>query len=552
LLVSWFATSAALATDVPAGTNEYGYFLFDYAGGCSDLEFDAASVITDFTNNFPISSIAYNGGLVGDGGPANTMWSGAAGSDWFNPANWDNGVPGCGSDIMIPGGTPVCQISSSKASLIVGSITLGGALSVLAGGLSISGDLTIVPGGSLVDMGGISVAGTTDYQMMANPTGKYTYFTPPVTPQDASPFLGEYLRSWDETSAAWVNVVNPGDPLMSGMGYSLFPVSGGPYSLNQGTLNTGDYTLAGLTSSGGPFDGFNLIGNQFPSGITFNASGLSNMDAFGWVWDGNAGNYLVTGNTLPADFIPAAQAFFVRALAGGGSVTILNSDRSHGGPMYKSADDNSLVITVAGEEYSDAIAVKFNDNASEDYDLGLDALKLIGLEEAPQMYTLVEGNVKLTGNTMPMVSTVPFNLEVGVDGTYTLVVDGIDSFEPGTVIELEDLATGNVVNLNDVNTYAFQASVYDDAERFMLKFGTVGIDDNLAENVKVYSFNSAIHVNMPLDVEGQVFVFNTMGQEIVSGENVNGNNTIAVEGGVNYIVKVVTANGVKTEKVFVK
>ena len=35
-----------------------------------------------------------------------TNWTGNTDTNWFNPANWDNGLPGPGNDVVIPAVPP--------------------------------------------------------------------------------------------------------------------------------------------------------------------------------------------------------------------------------------------------------------------------------------------------------------------------------------------------------------------------------------------------------------------------------------------------------------
>jgi hypothetical protein len=73
----------------------------------------------------------------------------------------------------------------------------------------------------------------------------------------------------------------------------------------------------------------------------------------------------------------------------------------------------------------------------------------------------------------------------------------------------------------------------------------------MASNIKVYAYNSAIHVDMPVNTKGQVVVYNVMGQEVLN-QHISGSETFNVKAGLNYIVKVISDSGLKTEKVFVK
>lgn len=555
--ISWFALAGN--PDI-VGTVPFVELNFDYIDCSSEVSFGPTTEIANDLG-IVITGINYVDGSVSplDPGPATTTWTGAVDQDWENAGNWDNGVPGCGSDVVIAdaGANYAILNGGSKATAKVNSVTIQsmGALTV-QGTLELSGDLTIEPNGSIIENGNVTVGGTTDFQI-AGVGGTFQMVTPPVDYAQAFTFLGHFLRTWNETTQTWENVLAPSDILSAGTGYSLNAVSNEVFSFDAGSLISGDFSINGLTYSNGPnslHDGFNLVGNPFASAVQFNSGNwtLNNVDPTAWVWDETFGNYRVSSTSLAGDIIPGAQGFFVRTLGTAGDVTIPQVDRVHGmTPLYKKSVDNQIKLLVEGNGYGDMIAVTLNDEATNSYDLGLDQYKLAGLEEAPQMYSIIDTEVRLSGNTLPYAPSVPFNLEVGADETYTITAEGMDSFNANTTIHLEDLMTGEMTNLKEVNTYSFSATTMDDPERFVLHFGTLGVDELSAQNIKVYAFSGKIHIQMPANTDGVAYVYNVMGQQVLT-EVVNGNTQLSVESGSNYIVKVVSSNSVKTEKVFVK
>ena len=109
-----------------------------------------------------------------------------------------------------------------------------------------------------------------------------------------------------------------------------------------------------------------------------------------------------------------------------------------------------------------------------------------------------------------------------------------------------------MIDLEENASYIFTAMSNDDPYRFVLHFGTVGIENNMAEDFTIYAYNSAVNVIAPANASGQIYIYNTLGQQVVRTDLTGGRNVMPVEAGMNYIVKVVTENGVETGKVLVK
>jgi hypothetical protein len=559
LIISWFAVSPAFVPVIDS-TAEYGLLKFGYTGCLSPVTFDTALCsVTDYTNVLPIPGFYFEDGMVYDGS-ANSAWlTSAADNDWNNAANWDNGIPGCGTDVFIADAGenfPIIPAGETDARIKNLTIESLGALSIL-GSLEVFEDLILEPDASLITADNLTVHGTTHVTIMG--TGnQYKLLSSPVDTAYVSSFNGDPLQMWDETQQLWMDVTDPNMLLNPGTGYRLLPSANTEYLLDSGFVNSGDLVIDNLTYTNGPnpnLDGYNLVGNPYPSALLFDPASwdFTDVDPTAWVFNPLMGNYMVSGATLPEDIIPQAQGFLVRTLSDAtGSLTIPQDSRIHGLiPMYKSAIDNRITFTVEGNDYADQMAITLNDATTPGYDPGFDAYKLRGLQEAPQLYSLIDDEVELTSNTQPFTLSVNFNLEVGADGEYTITAEGLNNFDPMTLFELEDLLEGEVVNLNQNNSYTFDASVNDDPERFVIHFGTIGIDQNHLSDVKIFGYDEHIYVSIPANTSGEIQIFNTLGQNFWN-ERISGNGSYKVPGGSAYLVRVILEDGIKTEKVFVQ
>jgi hypothetical protein len=108
--------------------------------------------------------------------------------------------------------------------------------------------------------------------------------------------------------------------------------------------------------------------------------------------------------------------------------------------------------------------------------------------------------------------------------------------------------------------YTFIASPDDDPIRFLLHFGTLGIEDKpiveLDNDYTIYSSENSVYIknNTQTPTQGNVYIFNIMGQEVYVSDlqNMKLNKIDFFEETGYYIIKVVTSNGVYLEKVFIR
>lgn len=446
------------------------------------------------------------------------------------------------------------------------SLTLGsvGALTV-NGSLLNSGTMTVQSGGSLITNG--TVTGTATVQKNISDTDFHLFTLPVNQSLPASPtFIGYYVDDYIEANGEWTRLVDA-DILQPLRGYSIANESGAVSLEFSGNLFTGNQLFSGLSytpNPGGYGSGWNLIGNPFPSAIDLDLGGITytGLNGFVYVWNGtqflagptNPGGY----GTLTGNIIPSSQGFFVRTTQAGASFTLPNAARVHSDQaFYKNTQEytNVIGLKVIGNNTEDNMLFVINPQASAGFDQQFDAFKLFGNNDAPQLYTVVDGE-NTSISALPSVEStteLPVMLKVGVDGAYTLTVEHLDTFLEGTLIYLTDNLTGLRQDLRQNPVYAFNASVGDDANRFKLSFATLGIGEQPGLNIGVYAVDGQIRLLLPEAMKGTVNITNLSGQALYSR-----NFSASGELGINasfpagvYLVSVVTAQGTATRKVFV-
>jgi hypothetical protein len=500
-----------------------------------------------------------------------TVWDGSESTAWELSDNWSQGVPVQGMDVQIPDVTnsPVISLSAVCDNLVIApsatlEISTTGALTVF-GDLVTNNGLTVQSGASLITNG--TVTGTATVQKTINGSAFHLFTLPVNQSLQASPtFNGYYVDEYVEPNGEWNRLVDASS-LVPLRGYSIANESGSDNLSFTGNLFTGNQTFNSLSYTSdatGYLFGWNLIGNPFPSAIDLDLGGITytGLNGFVYVWNGTqflAGPTNPNGyGTLTGNIIPSSQGFFVRTTQPGASFTLPNAARVHSSQaFYKNTQEytNVIGLKVIGNNAEDNMLFVINPQASAGFDQQFDAFKLFGNSDAPQLYTVVDGE-NTSISALPSVEStteLPVMLKVGVDGAYTLTVGYLDTFLEATLIYLTDNLTGLRQDLRQNPVYAFNASTGDDANRFKLSFATVGIGEQPGLNIGVYAANGEIRLQLPEAMRGTVNVVSLSGQILLS-RNFSASGEFGIRtqlpAGI-YLVTVVTDQGIATRKVFI-
>jgi len=220
-------------------------------------------------------------------------------------------------------------------------------------------------------------------------------------------------------------------------------------------------------------EGWNLTGNPYAATINWDAPNgwtKTNLESSIYVWDETAnsgsGAYLSwngSTGTLPNGLIAPWQAFWVKANASSPVLKFTDEVRSAGGVFYKESEKQKIpqiVFDLKGSKLNSKAVMMFSDKAKTDKE-PLDAWKLESLNPRYlSLYTTDTDRHALDINALPsdLDSPVKLNLDFkGSDlgGKYTL------SWNPKALpsditIELTDLKTNRVIDLNESGEYSFE------------------------------------------------------------------------------------------------
>jgi hypothetical protein len=482
---------------------------------------------------------------------------------------------------------------SGTATLYSGSsTTVDGSVTASAGGtITLKADAT--GNASLVCGAGGTCSGSFQVEVYLS-RDTWHYFSSPVSGTTAYVFTGDYLQYYDEPSHSWIYIIT-NDPLEDMKGFAVWkPASSGTMETCSGSLHNGNMGPHILTRTyypsapPPPYDGWNMIGNPYPSGLNLQVSGgwsWSHVTQTAYYWDGNwhdpdhpeiVGRYAsytwgsnpvgINGGT---EHVPPMQGFFVHCTATPpetGYYEVNNLARENYSQQYWKSEpatggSNLLKLTANRNALElDEIVLRFVEGSTNAFDDAFDAYKMFG-NQVLQLYSKTADNQKTAVNSLPVfadLTAIPVGLKVADPGTYTLNAGNITSFTEGCGILLEDLKTGAVQDLTNDSTYTFIADTTDDPDRFVILFmgvyytGTGQIKD--PGSVKIYSYGQTVFIQPGMKgvTKGTVLICDMLGRKVLTGRMDDSPVTRVVTNlpAGNYIVNVITSDRSVSQKVY--
>lgn len=540
-------------------------------------------------------------------------WEGTEGTDWSQNTNWlPATLPTSGIDVIIPaspdGGNFPQTNSGTTAECKSLTIESGGKLHIppgkalrLSGDLKIDGTLSIKSDntgtGSLLDNGTISGAGDVFVERFIW-LDRWHYLSLPVQSANSQMFT-HTAHGWNpnfyyyDESQQWPNGWTYAHDGESGSGVALKVTKGYAYYYNgyetrtfSGTLNTGTFT----TGQGGlpalsytdfdndgddSQDGWNLIGNPYPSAVDWDALARTNIDNSIYFWRngnyeyyvGTAGtDYEATGTTRGSAHIPAMQAFFVKANAENPEISFTNTARTITSETFHKKEGKNkkkapfVRLKAENGSYQDETVIRFIPEATQEHDGLFDAYKIFTTKpEVPQIYSVTEmKNQNLAINSRPYYNennSIQLGFKAGQSGRFTIAASET-FFEDQPQIWLEDTQTGIWTDLNS-NSYHFDYQTSDAPLRFVLHCQNQSSGSEQVhrqEEIKIYSEKDQIFVELTSQpsLDTQIQVFDLTSKKILTHQPSSQAEKIHVSAPAGiYIVKVISTNCTKTQRVFI-
>jgi len=508
-------------------------------------------------------------------------WTGTTNTDWNTVTNWDVAIPTAAFNAEIPVTAPNQPVLTGTGTCNDLRLNPGTQLTVTSGSdLSVNGNMIVEASSSgtasVVDNGILNVSGSTNVEHYYTDS-RWHFISSPVSNSVSNVFLDIYLKDWDEASYTWSYITSTSLPFAIGTGYEIWSTIGDPtVSFNDGILNKGDIspvvsaTDANIDLSIDASEGWNLVGNPFPSAIDVGTENdpvtgytWTNLDNSLYFWNGSQyASFSMAGNGAGVNggtrYVPSAQGFFVKANDFAPAMTIPSSARLHNAQAnYKSSETNFAKLTVEGNGYSDEILIRAIEGAESSFDTKYDAFKLWGIDEAPQLFSIV-GDEVLSINTISEITDktiIPIGLKVGNIGNYSLNLNEVELPDVFQQFYIEDLKTGSTEEVSLNREYHFEADPIDEPYRFNLHFGNVGNNnENHLTLINIYSNDNLVFVNISNQVDGDINIYDITGKKLIHKE-INNNNSIEIKVGNGsgvYFVEVISDLEYQTEKLFIK
>jgi hypothetical protein len=431
--------------------------------------------------------------------------------------------------------------------------------------------------GQFIDNGTITYNGSATAQVQCYLVhDQWHYYTIPITTTFARPYAMKFMKYYQEPTDHWKYVVALDSTLNTSMlGYAMWASSTGPYTTDNyvkpsGTLNTGTKSINLTFTSGAGNQGWNLIGNPYPSAIDLTSSGVTWGNTFTtlYFWDGAAGNYnktyLKAGGGLHSQYVPPQQGFFIYCNSGTTTFGLDNTTRVINAEAFlKDAIPDRLILTAASSinSYYDESVIRFTPEASSSFDPYYDAFKLWGNYDAPQLYSIVTADTILNVNALKWIDNaqvVPMGFSCGLDGHYSILASNMETFQPNVSIYIEDIRDNIWQDLRANPTYNFSYSTTNNANRFRIHFSRPndGVGNNNFAGMQIYSFEDYVYVrNLEKGTtKGEIQIYDLIGRKVFQAmlKDMELNKFLP---GVNegyYMVNVITDNNSFTRKVYLK
>jgi hypothetical protein len=454
-------------------------------------------------------------------------------------------------------------INNTAGVSLTGSLIVSGVVTLQSGNLASDGNLTLLSTATQTAL----IAGTGTGTISGNvvmqrylPSGfGYKYFSSPFQAATVNEFADDMILGsftfyrYDEsrTSSGWASYSNPvTNPLIPLQGYAInFGAGSDPNTIDiTGAINNGTVTATLYNHNNTYTQGFNLVGNPYPSPIDWNAvTGwtktnidnalyyfkASTSDQYGGTYSTYIGG--VSSDGLATNIIPSMQGFFVHVSDGSWPVTgnlsmnnsVRISDLTH--QFAKSVVEVPLLRITSGFSDDDAskdpAVIYFDEKATSGFDSQLDALKLFNTDLAvTNLYLLDSDGKRLSISALPPITEkslqIPLGLKLNKEGTVVFRISDIDVSLMGMDISISDTVAGTQQILLPDKEYKLTLDKGEYLDRFYLNFKDIqtGINETVPPDglFSIYQYYGKLkaEINKIEGKGGNIKIYNLSGQVI--------------------------------------
>lgn len=548
-------------------------------------------------NRNPFIDNPYLATLIWNGPQAPDFWNAltCTNTTVWNGSTWSNGVPNknvlavFNANFTLTSDLEMCSLTIANNVIVtipptrnltvVRSITVNG-----------TGNLIVQNNANLIQINNVTNSGNITVLKDSSPFVRldYTSWSSPVSGQNLKAFspntlnnrFYEYIPSGTTPSTAYSNI----DPLVNNFsptkGYIIrapnnWSLTATPYNGQfVGIPNNGVYQSSIL-------QGFNMVGNPFPSTISANEFIANNrtienlyfwshhVPASGGTYPANnfasyttlGGVAAAAGGQVPDGTIKPGQGFYVFSnmneqvlFHNGQRIKTSNSQFFRESNNVEIIEKHRIWLNLSSEtkEYNQ-ILVGFSNFGTDEFDIAYDGKTM--LTDITHLYSTInnEDDYVIQAKKFPLDENESVNLGIKIKdiGTYKISIDNKDGyFSNYKNILLKDNYNGNITNLTQ-NSYAFVSEIGDFKNRFQLVFNaqTSNTIDN--EGVQIYSQNNNIILNSNYSKIDNITISDITGRTILEKTNINSLNieiNSLIKNNQTLLVKVNLINGISLLK----
>ncbi|CAD7800704.1 hypothetical protein CHRY9390_00668 [Chryseobacterium aquaeductus] len=501
-----------------------------------------------------------------------------------NPASWVNGSPVANLPATIDSDYSGPSFTSLNLNVNAGkTLDINNGTTVTTANISNNGNINVNDGGNLIQTVGSSYSGSGIFKVNKNGTSlldKYAFWTSPVVGQNLNEIYGSgntppYITTYDTSTDYFVNAASTTGAF--GVGYAIKTPS-----VSNTTFTGNPNNDAQTTAISTVGNGFNLIGNPYPSNLDLNAfynANSSNIANTLYFWDNTSSNVTTqqgatttnfgyaTYNPVSSTWAPApnisalptgtaakiGQGFIIKA-SSGTSVSFNNTMRvSNSAAFFNKNNSNiegkywlklassyntnntlAIVYAQAASNYLDNYDSKAFGNTSDSFYSLVNADKLI-----------IQGRTSFNINDV-----VPLGNKHFENGTFVISLSQKEGlFSNGQEIYLHDKLQNTYTNLQTSN-YTFTSNSGETGNRFEIvyKLSTLGTSETQNSDIKIYRDGDDFVVENSKSIQS-VQLFDASGRLV---QNLKSNEKIIRLKGISqgmYIIKATSEGKEYTRKI---
>ncbi len=327
-------------------------------------------------------------------------------------------------------------------------------------------------------------------------------------------------------SLGWTPITSTSDLLTEIKGFALyFPNATttmdmvGTYNHANTSYSSVPLTLTRSTPADNGSDGWNLVGNPFPSPLDWDASSgwtKTNVYAAIYCWDPTNNRYTsyigALGSNGGSKYIPAMQAFWVRLDTTGtsnktGALNIANGARVtsvFSTPIIwrTAAKQNILKLTATNEYNFDETIIRFIDSATVNFDGMLDAYKMPSEGNTPNFFSAFNGN-QYSINTLPLLGydfSLPLPLSAAKSGKMSIAAEQLGAIDDNISVVLYDKVKNVSQDLKVNPLYKFDYDHTNTSTRFYLNMlpTITALEERNNPTIQILEFNKTLTINFDL------------------------------------------------------